>query len=161
MPEKSAGILLYRRTGRAPEVLLVHMGGPYWAKKDAGAWSIPKGLIDGQEDPLAAARREFAEETGGKATGEALPLGDFRQPSGKVITAFAVAGDFDLARFRSNTFTMEWPPKSGKTAEFPEADRADWLPLAEAEGRIVAGQRPILAALAERLRSVGDGGRRP
>jgi len=155
--QRSGGILLFRRAGRAPEVLLVHPGGPYWAKKDLGAWSIPKGLIDGQEDPLAAARREFSEETGGAATGAAIPLGDFRQPSGKVITAFAVAGDFDLALFRSNLFAMEWPPKSGKTAEFPEADRAEWFPLAEAEAKIVSGQRPILAALAERLGSAADG----
>jgi predicted NUDIX family NTP pyrophosphohydrolase len=161
MPQRSAGIVLYRRGGPTPEVLLVHMGGPYWAKKDLGAWSIPKGLIDGREDPLAAARREFSEETGGTATGEAQSLGDFRQPSGKVITAFAVAGDFDLSTFRSSTFAMEWPPRSGKTAEFPEADRAAWFTLAEAEGRIVSGQRPILAALAEWLGSVGGRGGRP
>ncbi len=153
MPEHSAGIVLYRHTGTGPEVLLVHPGGPYWARKDMRAWSIPKGLIDPLEDLLAAARREFAEETGGAAVGQALPLGDFRQRSGKIVTAFAVEGHFDLAAFRSNVFSMEWPPKSGRTAEFPEADRAEWFPLAEAEAKIVSGQRPILAALAERLRS--------
>jgi len=156
MPEKSAGILLYRLAGGAAEVLLVHPGGPYWAKKDLGAWSIPKGLYEAGEDALAAARREFAEETGGEAAGEALPLGDFRQPSGKVVTAFVVAGDFDLAGFRCNTFAMEWPPKSGQTAEFPEADRAGWFTLAEAAEKIVSGQRPILAALAAHLAG-GDG----
>jgi predicted NUDIX family NTP pyrophosphohydrolase len=150
MPEKSAGLLLYRRTGGAGsiEVLLVHPGGPFWAKKDAAAWSIPKGLIGPNEDELAAARREFAEETGGEPpAGAYLALGAFRQPTGKIVTAFAVAADFDLAGFHSNTFTMEWPPRSGVLAEFPEADRAAWFALAEAEEKIHKGQRPILAAL--------------
>ncbi len=156
MPQRSAGLLLYRTRAGATEVLLVHPGGPFWAKKDAGAWSIPKGLIDGQEDPLAAARREFAEETGQTVSSDALPLGDFRQPGGKVVVAFAVAGDFDVAALRSNTFAMEWPPKSGRTAEFPEVDRAAWFGLAEAAERIHKGQRPILDALRDRL-SPGGG----
>ncbi len=151
MPQVSAGILLFRRSGGAVEVLLVHPGGPFWAKKDAGAWSIPKGLVDPNEEPLAAARREFGEETGAAAPADAVPLGDFRQASGKIVTAFAVEGDFDLAGFRSNRFTMEWPPKSGRMAEFPEADRAGWFSLAEAAEKIVKGQRPILATLAQRL----------
>ncbi len=151
MPRESAGILLHRRVARAVEVLLVHPGGPYWRRKDAGAWSIPKGTLAPGEAPLAAARREFAEETGGGASGDTMELGAFCQPGGKVVTAFAVAGDFDLAGFRSNSFTMEWPPHSGRMAEFPEADRAAWFSLAEAAGKIVRGQRPILAALAERL----------
>ena len=151
MRQVSAGILLFRRTGGEPEVLLVHPGGPFWAGKDIGAWSIPKGLIDAGEDPLAAAGREFAEETGGAAPGDAVRLGEFRQPGGKVVTAFAVEGDFDLAEFRSNAFTMEWPPKSGRTATFPEADRGGWFSLAAAAEKIVPGQRPILTALAEQF----------
>jgi predicted NUDIX family NTP pyrophosphohydrolase len=152
MPEKSAGILMYRATPRGPEVLLVHPGGPFWARKDAGAWSIPKGLVQPGEDPLAAARREFAEETGCEAPRDGFVfLGDFRQPSRKLVTAYAVAGDFDLSRFTSNTFALEWPPRSGRTTVFPEADRAEWFGLAEAERRILNGQRPVIAALAARL----------
>jgi predicted NUDIX family NTP pyrophosphohydrolase len=151
MPQRSAGILLYRRAGAGPEVLLVHPGGPFWAKKDDAAWSIPKGLHDETEDPLAAARREFLEETGRPAEGEAMPLGAFKQPGGKIVTAFAIEGDFDLAGFRSNTFTMEWPPKSGRSAEFPEADRAAWFSLDQARRKILGGQLPLLDALIERL----------
>jgi predicted NUDIX family NTP pyrophosphohydrolase len=151
MPQRSAGILLYRLTGPVPEVLLVHPGGPFWAKKDAGAWSIPKGEIDANEDPLAAARREFAEETGMAPAGEPVALGDFPYRSGKIVTVFALRGDFDVAGLRSNTFSMEWPRKSGRTAAFPEVDRAGWFTLVEAEAKLVTGQRPILAALAKRL----------
>lgn len=162
MPQRSAGILLYRRTGPETEVLLVHPGGPFWAKKDAGAWSIPKGMVDPGEDSLAAARREFREETGtAPPAGEAMSLGDFRYTSGKIVTVFALAGDFDVAAFASNTFTMEWPPKSGMTVEFPEADRAGWFPLTEAETRLVKGQRPIVAAFAAApgiSRAVDEGG---
>ncbi len=156
MPQRSAGILLYRLKSRVPDVLLVHPGGPYWATKDDGAWSIPKGLVDPAEETLAAARRELFEETGCVAAGDALPLGDFRQPGGKVITAYAVQGDFDLAEFRSNTFAMEWPPKSGRSATFPEADRAGWFAIAVAEAKMLKGQRPILAALLERLGDAMD-----
>ena len=151
MPQRSAGILLYRVTDSEPEVLLVHPGGPFWAKKDAGAWSIPKGEIDADEDPLAAARREFTEETGMTPAGEPITLGDFPYRSGKIVTVFALRGDFDVAELRSNTFSMVWPPKSGRMATFPEVDRAAWFTFAEAEAKLVTGQRPILAALAERL----------
>ncbi len=156
MPQLSAGLLLYRRTDAGPEVLLVHPGGPFWARKDSGAWSIPKGLIDANEDHRAAALREFAEETGCAPPVNLVLLGDFRQASGKVITAFAAEGDFDLAGFSSNSFTMEWPPRSGRMAEFPEADRAGWFDLATAAEKITSGQRPILDALAALLnRSMG------
>lgn len=151
MPQATAGILLYRRPDSGPEVLLVHMGGPFWANKDAGAWSIPKGLLEPSEDAATAARREFGEETGGAAPDDLAPLGDFRLSGNKVLTVFAAEGAFDPAEFRSNSFTMEWPPKSGRMAEFPEADRAGWFALAEAAAKITAGQRPILEALAALL----------
>ncbi len=151
MSQKSAGILLYRRTAAGLEALLVHMGGPFWAKKDAAAWSIPKGLVDPGEEAIAAARREFREETGGAAPRDLTALGEFRQSGNKVLTAFAAEGDFDTAGFRSNSFTMEWPPKSGRMAEFPEADRAEWFGLEQATEKITAGQRPVLEALAALL----------
>jgi predicted NUDIX family NTP pyrophosphohydrolase len=147
MPQRSAGILLFRHHDVGVEVLLVHPGGPFFAKKDDGAWSIPKGLIDRDEDPLAAAKREFAEETGGAASGKAVALGDFKQPGGKIVTAFAMEGDFDLADFSSTGFTMEWPPRSGRQAEFPEADRAAWLSIDEARVKILKGQAAMLDAL--------------
>jgi predicted NUDIX family NTP pyrophosphohydrolase len=154
MPQVSAGILLYRRTGAGLEVFLVHLGGPFWAKKDDAAWSIPKGLIDGGEAPDAAARREFAEETGVSIDAQLVPLGEFRQPGGKIVIAFAAEGDIDPATVKSNTFTMEWPPKSGRSAEFPEVDRAEWFDPEIAARKIHKGQQPILdallAALAER-----------
>ena len=118
---------MYRRRGLEPEFFLIHPGGPFWAKKDDGAWSIPKGLYEPDEDPIAAAKREFEEETGCLPQGVLTELGTFRQPSGKEIVAFAAEGEFDTADFRSNTFSMEWPPKSGRTQEFPEADRAEWF----------------------------------
>jgi predicted NUDIX family NTP pyrophosphohydrolase len=151
MPQRSAGILLFRRTGPEPEVLLVHPGGPFWAKKDEGAWSIPKGLYEADEDPLAAAKREFAEETGFTPDGDFIALGPFKQPGGKVVSAWAVEGEFDLAGFRSNSFSMEWPPKSGRRQEFPETDRAAWFHPEEALRKILKGQAPIVAALLERL----------
>ena len=152
MPQLSAGILLYRHTSAGVEVLLAHPGGPFWRKKDEGAWSIPKGLIDPGEDALAAAKREFAEEMGAPPTATDFTLlGEFRQPGGKVVVAFAAEGDFDVATLRSNTFTMPWPPKSGKTAEFPEVDRAEWFSLDEAARKILAGQRPMLDALLAHL----------
>ncbi len=156
MPIRSAGILLYRYQDGLPQVLLVHPGGPFWAKKDDGAWSIPKGVCEEGEDPFAAARREFSEETGANPSGEAALLGDFRMSSGKIVTAYAMAGDFDLVGFKSNMFAMEWPPRSGRIAEFPEADRAAWLGLGDAELRIVKGQRGILAALRDRLAAKSD-----
>ncbi len=151
MPQATAGILLYRRTAGGPEVLLVHLGGPFWQNKDAGAWSIPKGLIEPHEDAATAARREFTEETGGAAPADLTPLGNFRPSASKTLAVFAAAGTFDPADFRSNSFTMEWPPKSGRVATFPETDRAGWFGLGEAAGKIAAGQRPILDALAALL----------
>src|SRR5271155_1839159 len=147
----SAGILLYRRRPAGVEVMLVHPGGPFWAKKDAGAWSIPKGLTNEGEDWLAAAKREFLEETGMVIAGDVLDLGQHKQPGGKTIAAFAQEGDFDPASLKSNAFSIEWPPRSGRTAEFPEVDRAAWYSIAEAMEKATRGQRPIIAALAEKL----------
>ena len=140
----SAGILLYRRRAGGEEVFLIHPGGPYWARKEMGAWSIPKGVIGPQEDALAAARREFREETGGKLQGAAQLLGTFRLPGGKQLTIFVVEGDFDPQALSSNSFTMVWPPRSGSLRSFPEADRAGWFAHSEAIARITGGQRPIL-----------------
>lgn len=151
MPETSAGILLYRRRNGAVEVLLVHPGGPFWASKDEGAWSIPKGLLAPGEDAAAAALREFAEETGYLPSGSLQPLGTHRQPSGKRVVAFALEGDFDPAKLRSNTFTLEWPPRSGRFREVPEADRAGWFGIEDARRRILRGQAPILDKLVEVL----------
>ena len=151
MAKISAGILLFRRTAAGVEVMLVHPGGPFWAKKDDGAWSIPKGLFEDGEDALAAAKREFEEETGLLPEGELIGLGEFKQPSGKRISAWAFEGAFDLALFKSNMFTMEWPPKSGHMREFPEADRAGWFGPREALVKVTKGQRPIIEALFERL----------
>jgi predicted NUDIX family NTP pyrophosphohydrolase len=135
--------------------MLAHPGGPFWAKKDLGAWSIPKGLVNEGEELLAAAKREFLEETGTAVEGEFLDLGAHKQPGGKTIAAFAVEGDFDPASLRSNMFSMEWPPHSGRTAEFPEVDRAGWFSIGEAMEKATKGQRPILAALARRLDANG------
>ena len=137
-----------RRAG--VEVLLIHPGGPFWAKKDLGAWSIPKGLYEPDEDVLAAAKREFLEETGCAPDGKFIPLGEFK-PTSKVLTVFAVEGDFDLEDFKSNLFSMEWPPKSKRMAEFPEADQGGWFNLDEAKRKILKGQLPILAALEKHL----------
>ncbi len=148
MPKKiSAGILLYRRRGGALEVFLVHPGGPFWAKKDLGAWSVPKGELAEGEDPLAAAKREFTEETGFPIGGELRPLQPLRQPSGKTVVVWSVEGDCDPAELRSNTFEMEWPPKSGQRQAFPEVDRGAWFPLDEALKRILAGQAAFLDEL--------------
>lgn len=151
MAKHSAGILMFRRTRTQPEVLLAHPGGPFWARKDDGAWSIPKGLYEEGEDLLAAACREFEEETGCVADGEFIALGSFKQPSNKTIAAWAVEGDFDLAKFKSNSFSMEWPPKSGRTQQFPEVDRLAWFGPDEAQRKILKGQAPILAKLLDRL----------
>ena len=147
MPQTSAGILLYRRSEGALDVLLIHPGGPFWAKKDEGAWSVPKGLCEPGEEAEAAARREFAEETGHAVAGPMIALGRFRQPSGKVLLVWALEGDFDPETLRSNTFEMEWPPRSGRMAEFPEADRAGWFRPEEARRKILKGQLPVLEAL--------------
>jgi predicted NUDIX family NTP pyrophosphohydrolase len=151
MPQLSAGILLYRRRNGGIEVLLVHPGGPFWANKDEGVWSIPKGEYDPGEDALAAARRELAEETGTHIEGEAVALGSFRQSSAKIVDAWAIEGDFDPATLKSNTFTLEWPPRSGKRREAPEVDRAGWFTPDEARRKLLKGQRPILEALMQRL----------
>ena len=151
MAKQSAGLLLYRRTGANPELFLVHPGGPFWAKKDAGAWSIPKGLIEGHESPLAAAKREFKEETGTLPHGTFIELGSFKQPSSKLIFAWAVEGDFHPANLKCNSFSMEWPPKSGRTQEFPEVDRAAWFKASKAARKIAKGQLPIIQELFHRL----------
>ena len=149
---RSAGLLLWRRRAGRVEVLLGHMGGPYWARKDAGAWTIPKGEYDDAEDPFVAAGREFAEELGVPApTGEATPLGEVVQPGGKHVIAWAVEGDLDPAVAVSNTFELEWPPRSGRRATFPELDRVAWWGLAEARTKILAGQRPLLDRLGAAL----------
>lgn len=149
---RSAGVLLYRRTGGGLEVLLVHMGGPFWARKDAGAWSIPKGEYGPGEDPVEVAYREFAEELGQPLERTALiPLGEIRQSGGKTVVAWAAEGDLDPATVRSNTFTMEWPRGSGRTREFPEIDRAAWFGLDTARDKLVRAQTTLcdrlLAAL--------------
>ena len=157
MAKISAGILLFRETPAGVEVMLVHPGGPFWAKKDAGSWSIPKGLADEGEDLLAAAKREFLEETGMAADGDFLDLGAHKQPAGKTIVAWACEGDFDTTALRSNTFSLEWPPRSGKTAEFPEVDKAAWHSIDEALEKISKGQMSILAALVKRLEAEARG----
>jgi predicted NUDIX family NTP pyrophosphohydrolase len=153
--KRSAALLVYRLSADAGlEVLVAHMGGPFWARRDAGAWSIPKGECENGEDPLATARREFAEEMGSPAPdGELIALGEWRQSSGKIIICYAVEGDFDLAGFRSNTFTLEWPRGSGVIQEFPEMDRAEWMTVERAATKLVKGQLPIVAALRQRLRA--------
>ena len=158
MAKISAGILLFRRAPSGLEVLLVHPGGPFWAKKDLGAWSIPKGLADEGEDLLAAAKREFLEETGGAAEGRFLDLGAHKQQGGKTVAAWACEGDFDPAGLKSNTFPLEWPPRSGRIAEFPEVDRAAWFSIDEALEKIGRGQKAIVSALIERLGAEAPGG---
>jgi predicted NUDIX family NTP pyrophosphohydrolase len=152
VPKRSAGILLYRLEHGAPEVLLVHPGGPFWARKDAGAWSIPKGEYDDAEDPRACALREFEEETGtALPPSDLVELGSVKQKGGKVVTAWAAQGDLDAGSVRSNTFTMEWPPRSGRTAEFPEIDRAGWFGVDAAREKLVAAQAEFVDRLLERL----------
>ena len=151
MPRQSAGLLMYRRRGGGIEVLLVHPGGPFWAKKDQGAWSIPKGEYEPGEDPLAAARREFTEETGIVPEGAFVALAPLRQRSGKIVRAFAVEGDLDPQAIRSNTFVMEWPPRSGRLQEFPEVDRAAWFSLEEAKQKLLAAQVALIEELANLL----------
>jgi predicted NUDIX family NTP pyrophosphohydrolase len=148
-PPRSAGLLLYRGSAASLEVLLVHPGGPVWARRDAGAWSIPKGEYDADEEPLTAARREFAEELGSAPPeGEVLPLGEVKQRSGKVVMAWALRGDLDASAITSNTFEMEWPPRSGRRRAFPEIDRAQWFSLDDARVKINAAQAEFLDRLA-------------
>jgi predicted NUDIX family NTP pyrophosphohydrolase len=153
MPKKSAGILLYRFTKDILEVFLVHPGGPLWANKDAGAWSVPKGEFDEGEDILAAAQREFFEETGKEISGEFIPLAPVKQKSGKTVHAFALESDFDGSNIASNNFSMEWPPRSGLQKEFPEIDKGEWFDLVSAREKINAGQIPLLDELEEKLKS--------
>jgi predicted NUDIX family NTP pyrophosphohydrolase len=153
MPRTSAGFLLYRLTDHGPEVLLVHPGGPFWANKDAGAWSIPKGEYDEDEEPLAAARRELAEELGSvPPLGEPIDLGEVTQRNRKIVHAWAAEADFDPATLKSNTFELEWPPRSGQKQEFPEVDRAEWFAPDEARTKINPAQAAFIDRLLERLR---------
>jgi predicted NUDIX family NTP pyrophosphohydrolase len=147
MPKRSAGILMYRRSGQGLELLLVHPGGPFWARKDLGAWSIPKGEYAPPEDPQAVALREFEEETGMALRGTLRPLGEVVQAGRKVVSAFALEGEFDPTRLKSNTFELEWPPKSGRKAQFPEVDRAQWFSPDEARDKILPGQRDFIDRL--------------
>ncbi len=151
--KRSAGLLLYRRTGDGDvEVLIGHMGGPFWARKDDGGWSIPKGEYDDGEDPFAVALREFEEELGSPCPATDFePLGEVRQASGKRLTVWGAEGDFDATTAKSNTFEMEWPPRSGRTQEFPEIDRAAWFPVDVARAKLVKGQVAFLDRLLERL----------
>jgi predicted NUDIX family NTP pyrophosphohydrolase len=153
MAKTSAGLLMFRERSGRLEVLLVHPGGPFWKNKDEGAWSIPKGEVADTEDPLSAARREFEEETGFPAEGEAIALSPLKQAGGKVVHAWAVRGDLDPERIRSNSFSLEWPPKSGRTQDFPEVDRAGWFPLDLARRKLLQGQVDFLDQL--QARSIG------
>jgi predicted NUDIX family NTP pyrophosphohydrolase len=151
MPKRSAGLLMYRRPEGRVEVLLAHPGGPFWAKKDMGAWSIPKGEFDSYEDPLQAAKREFEEETGVVPEGNFIALGEQKQAGGKIVAAWAVEDDCDPSVLKSNSFSMEWPPRSGRMAVFPEVDRWGWFSLDKAGERILAGQKIFLERLMERV----------
>lgn len=153
MPTRSAGILVYRRQPSRLEVFLVHPGGPFWAKKDYGAWSIPKGELEDAENALDAARREFAEETGQTVSGDFMPLTPAKQPSRKIVHAFAIEGDVAADNIVSNTFELEWPPRSGVRQRFPEVDRGSWFNIEEAKKRVHAGLVPILDELERMLGS--------
>lgn len=153
MPVHSAGLLLYRRRAVGLEVFLVHPGGPYWARRDDGAWSLPKGIIDPGEDGLAAARREFKEETGFEARGRYHDLGTFRLPGGKRLSVWAVAGDCNPSKLVSNSFEMIWPPRSGRTQRFPEVDRGAWFAHPQALAKVTKGQRPVVEVFFEAFES--------
>lgn len=150
MPKRSAGVLLYKRSAGELLVLLAHPGGPFWQKRDLGAWTIPKGEFDSTEAPEAAARREFREELGIDAVGALEPLGEVQQNGGKRVIAFALEGDFDVAALRSNTFDVEWPPRSGRIVTFPEIDRVEWMTLATARKKILPAQAALLDRVANR-----------
>jgi predicted NUDIX family NTP pyrophosphohydrolase len=152
MARQSAGLLMYRRRQGTVEVLLAHPGGPFWAKKDLGAWSIPKGEFEPDEDSRAAAKREFEEETGFSVTGEFIPLAPIKQPGGKIVHIWAVEGDCDAAAIKSNTFMIEWPPRSGRQQAFPEIDRAEWFSLDDAKEKVTKGQRGFIEELDGLLR---------
>ena len=155
MAKKSAGLLLFRESAAGLEVLLVHPGGPFWAKKDDGAWSIPKGEFGDDEEALTAAKREFEEEMGAPPAGDFIPLEPLRQPGGKLVIAWALQADFDTSRLKSNMFSMEWPPKSGRQQEFPEIERAGWFPLELARVKILKGQAGLLDQLVDQRRGAG------
>jgi predicted NUDIX family NTP pyrophosphohydrolase len=159
MPKRSAGLLVYRSVDGEPEVLLVHPGGPYWAKKDDGSWSLPKGEYEPGEDPFEVAIREFREELGvdPPAAKDPMFLGEVRQPGGKIVSAWALPGDLDVTVVRSNTFSMEWPPRSGRTAEFPEVDRAGWFDLETAQRKLLRGQLALLDRFSERWQAASEG----
>jgi predicted NUDIX family NTP pyrophosphohydrolase len=154
MTVHSGGILLFRQLADRLQVMLVHPGGPYWENKDEGVWSIPKGLFEENEGPLEAARREFAEETGFDAEGEFIELGELVQPSKKIVHAWALEGDLDTTRIRSNTFTLEWPPNTGRLEDYPEIDKGQWFDIAEARTKITKGQLGFINRLIERLESI-------
>jgi predicted NUDIX family NTP pyrophosphohydrolase len=151
--KQSAGILLFRRINKKLEVFLAHPGGPFWKNKDEGAWSIPKGEYTNDEDPLEAAKREFEEETGMKISGQFITLSVVKLKSGKYINAWAIEKDIDPLQIRSNTFSLEWPPRSGKFIDVPEIDRASWFDIKDAEFKINAGQRPLINELVLKLKS--------
>jgi predicted NUDIX family NTP pyrophosphohydrolase len=151
MPKMSAGLIMYRFKDNRLEVLLVHPGGPFWRKKDAGVWSIPKGEYGETEPPLQVAKREFREETGHEADGQFIPLSPVKQPGGKVVSAWAFEGDCDAANIRSNTFSMEWPPRSGRQVEFPEVDRAGWFSVNQARQKLLKGQIDFMEQLCRAL----------
>jgi len=151
MPRKSAGILLYKIENKILKIFLVHPGGPFWAKKDDGAWSIPKGEFEDGEDPIDAAKREFEEETGIKISGDFIELKPVKQKSGKIVYAWAVEGDIDVSKIKSNEFEIEWPPKSGKMKTFPEIDKAAWFDLGEANKKIIEAQSSLIKELETKL----------
>jgi predicted NUDIX family NTP pyrophosphohydrolase len=154
MRRLSAGLLMFRRVNSGVDVFLVHPGGPFWQKKDLGSWSIPKGEYAEGDDPLEAAKREFEEETGLRPNGEFISLDEIKQPSGKVITVWALEGDCSADEIRSNTFSMEWPPKTGPMQQFPEVDRASWFSVEEARDRIVKGQIGFLDRFISRFQYI-------
>ena len=156
MAKKSAGILLYRFTNKIPEVLIIHPGGPFWAKKDLGAWSIPKGEFTDEENPLDAATREFYEEMGEQVTGDFIAMAPIKQKSGKMVYVFALEYDFDVTKIKSNTFTMEWPPKSGKQQEFPEIDKGEWFDFTTSKQKLNKYQAAIIDELTKKLNLTGE-----
>ncbi len=151
MAKRSAGLLMFRGRGETLEVFLVHPGGPFWAKKDLGAWSIPKGEYSDDEDALVAAYREFQEETGFAPMGTPIPLTEIKQPGGKMVKAWGIEGDCDASQLRCNLFSMEWPPKSGKILEFPEVDRGEWFPVEAARIKLLHRQVGFLEELTSKL----------
>ena len=155
MTQVSAGLMMYRKSGSSVEIFLVHPGGPFWAKKEQGAWSIPKGLVEPGEDKLEAAKREFSEETSLVPSGPFIELGQIRQKSGKQVYAWAFEGKCDPPSIKSNTFALEWPPRSGRMSEFPEIDRGEFFAIAEALRKINPQQAEFVNRLNDRLKSVG------